>query len=119
MGYSHWYDKQGNEIDLYNANELLMDEEYKFVAQDVFVMAGEPVKVSTVWLGLDHNWGGLFPDLPHRPKIFETMIFGGTHHLECWRYTTEQEALAGHREAVTLLQLELDALGETQERKED
>lgn len=47
-------------------------------------------RVSTVWLGLDHNFGqGL-------PLIFETMVFG-PDELDCQRYSTEDEACAGHQ----------------------
>lgn len=48
--------------------------------------------VSTVWLGLNHNYGG------GRPLIFETMVFGRSSwsELDMDRYSTEQEALAGH-----------------------
>lgn len=46
--------------------------------------------VSTVFLGLDHNWGD------GRPLIFETMVFGGKYDQECERYSTEAEAVAGH-----------------------
>jgi hypothetical protein len=48
------------------------------------------VKVSTVFLGLDHNWS----DGP--PILFETMVFGGEHDGECERYSTWEEAEAGH-----------------------
>lgn len=51
------------------------------------------VKVSTVWLGIDYNFGG-----SERPLIFETMVFGGEHDELCHRYSTEAEALAGHAE---------------------
>lgn len=51
-------------------------------------------RVSTVALGLDHNWG----DGP--PLIFETMVFGGARDGYQWRYHTEVEALAGHRRVV-------------------
>lgn len=51
------------------------------------------VKVSTVFLGLDHSYG----DGP--PVLFETMIFGGEHDEEQWRYYTWEEAEIGHREA--------------------
>lgn len=37
----------------------------------------EGVRVSTVFLGLDHGWGGKGP-----PVIFETMIFGGEHNQD-------------------------------------
>ena len=55
------------------------------------------VVVSTVFLGLDHNWG----DGP--PAIFETMIFGGAH--EDWRERTStwQEAEETHRVACSLV----------------
>lgn len=47
--------------------------------------------ISTVWLGLDHSFGY------GPPLIFETMVFkGGESDLDCERYSTEEEALAGH-----------------------
>ena len=55
------------------------------------------VKVSTVFLGLDHNWG----DGP--PLLFETMIFGGKHDQYQERYSTYEEAEAGHEEALKLI----------------
>ena len=50
--------------------------------------------ISTVWLGLNHN----FYDGP--PLIFESMVFGGASDGDMRRYATEDEALAGHRRAV-------------------
>lgn len=47
-------------------------------------------EVSTVFLGLNHNWG----DGP--PLIFETMVFGGPLDEECERYSTLDEARRGH-----------------------
>jgi hypothetical protein len=46
--------------------------------------------VSTVFLGLDHSFG----DGP--PLLFETMTFEGPISDECERYTTWDEAVAGH-----------------------
>ena len=46
--------------------------------------------ISTVWLGLNHQFG----DGP--PMIFETMVFGGPLDQECERYSTEEEAISGH-----------------------
>lgn len=54
------------------------------------------VSVSTVWLGLDHQYG----DGP--PLIFETMIFGGEHDQYQERYSTKEEAIAGHKRACAL-----------------
>lgn len=54
--------------------------------------------VSTVFLGLDHNFSGRGP-----PLLFETMIFGGPHDGKQRRYATYDEAEAGHREATALV----------------
>jgi hypothetical protein len=56
------------------------------------------VTVSTVFLGLDHSFGG------GPPVLFETMVFGmpdGSEYQD--RYHTWQEAEAGHREVVRKL----------------
>jgi len=47
------------------------------------------IEVSTVFLGLDHSYNG-------KPLLFETMIFGGPLDQEMDRYTTWDEAVAGH-----------------------
>jgi hypothetical protein len=52
-------------------------------------------KVSTVFLGLDHRFGGEGP-----PIVFETMVFGGALDGEQERYCTKAEALAGHEKMV-------------------
>lgn len=54
----------------------------------------DKVLVSTVFLGLDHNWSGDGP-----PLLFETMIFGGPHDQQCWRYSTWGHAMKGHAHA--------------------
>ena len=56
-------------------------------------MVGD-IKVSTVFLGLDHSFGG------GEPQLFETMIFGGKLDGEMWRYSTWEQAEKGHQEAV-------------------
>jgi hypothetical protein len=53
------------------------------------------VLVSTVFLGLDHGWGRKGP-----PILFETMIFGGEFDEDCWRYSSWDDAEAGHNAAV-------------------
>jgi hypothetical protein len=54
------------------------------------------VLVSTVFLGINHNWGG------GAPLLWETMIFGGAHDQYQDRYSSINEALAGHNNAVKL-----------------
>ena len=54
------------------------------------------VYISTVFLGLDHNFRGRGD-----PILFETLIFGGALDGEMRRYCTYDEAERGHQEAVT------------------
>jgi hypothetical protein len=50
--------------------------------------------VSTVFLGIDHNFTG-----KGDPVLFETMIFGGPADGECKRATTWANALKNHADA--------------------
>ena len=57
-------------------------------------------RISTVFLGLDHSFGG------GPPVLWETMIFDGPEGLldeTQWRYTSQEDALAGHENAVGLI----------------
>lgn len=56
--------------------------------------------VSTVFLGLDHNFH-FDQFLEHRPILFETMMFGGKFDQIQWRYATLGEAKQGHYEIVS------------------
>jgi hypothetical protein len=53
------------------------------------------VYVSTVFVGLDHRFGGGGP-----PIVFETCIFGGPLDGNEWRYASWDDAEAGHKAAV-------------------
>lgn len=55
------------------------------------------IRVSTVFLGLNHNFG------PGDPILFETMIFGGEHDEYQDRYCTLEQAMAGHAKAVAMV----------------
>jgi hypothetical protein len=55
-----------------------------------------PVRISTVFLGLNHNMRAT-----GEPVLFETMIFGGPLDDYQWRYATYADAERGHSEAVT------------------
>lgn len=54
-------------------------------------------RVSTVWLGIDHQFGEY-----NTPILFETMVFEGNSYSEiyCKRYTSWDDAVNGHKEAV-------------------
>lgn len=55
------------------------------------------IKVSTVFLGLDHQYGD------GEPILFETMVFGGKHDQEMERYSTWEQAEEGHKRWVNKL----------------
>ncbi len=96
-----WYDKQGFPMDNLNFDEIesrLRDRDYKRVSK---TKVGN-ITISTVWLGLDHNFSGDGP-----PLIFETMVFHGDmptdipgdtwgRGIEQERYSTLEQAEAGH-----------------------
>lgn len=91
LGY---YDRAGLPISLAEWSRLMTIMDYKRVALD---HVGS-LEISTIWLGLDHGYWS------KQPLIFETMVFGGSKDQEiCERYSTEELALAGHREIVTLI----------------
>jgi hypothetical protein len=77
--------------DLMTWAKWIENPENKIVKQ---TMVGD-VKVSTVFLGLDHNFGG-----GGKPILFESMIFGGPHDQDQHRYHTWDEAERGHEELV-------------------
>ena len=88
-----YYDRQGNPIGL-------MDWAMRYKAKDKRVAETtlpDGKWISTVWLGLDHSFGG------GPPLIFETMVFpkrGEWGELDSDRYSTEEQARAGHERMV-------------------
>ena len=65
----------------------------RHVAQDMDEGEGaERVRVSTVFLGIDHNWHGDGP-----PVLWETLVFGGPLDGEMQRYCSKAHALVGHQ----------------------
>ena len=70
----------------------------RHMALDIFRHGqAEETRVSTVFLGIDHNLapGG-------RPVLWQTMIFGGDDKLDQYQhcYHTSSRARAGHQKAV-------------------
>jgi hypothetical protein len=86
---SNYYDLDGKPISMTEWARQFSGKRWKMKTE-----VGQAM-VSTVHLGLNHQWD---PDGP--PLIFETMIFGGEHDQEQWRYTTREQAEAGHVAAV-------------------
>ncbi len=88
------FDKQGKPIGVTDWAKLVEDREYKIIKQETLPNGNW---VSTVWLGLDHSFGG------EKPLIFETMVFskkGNFLEKDMARYSTLEEAQKGHEEMV-------------------
>lgn len=94
-----YYDRNGREIDFFEYGALHKNRKYKRVAYDV--IPETHITVSTVWLGIDHAFGG------GPPLIFETMVFADPElsmmEEYCNRYSTEQEAIDGHANTVQMV----------------
>lgn len=88
-----FYDRDGQPTDHDDWARAFEDQAGRQIGRD---QVGDAL-VSTVWLGLNHN-RAVGP-----PLIFETLIFGGPSDGDMWRYSTEEEALEGHRQAVAFL----------------
>jgi hypothetical protein len=85
---AEYYDRKGNEISMVRWSMLWRKNTYLIIKQE---HVGD-YWISTVWLGINHNF---MRDGP--PLIFETMVFKGKESdLASERYSTEEEALAGH-----------------------
>jgi hypothetical protein len=94
-----WMDKEGNPIDALTWGRLHEDESYMRIGSDSLL--GNSIWVSTVWLGINHNFSRQGP-----PILFETMVFakhGMMIDLYCQRYSTEDEAKEGHAFTVMVM----------------
>ncbi len=89
-----WFDRQGRPIDVTEMVRLSQDQSYRLVARD---WVGQ-VEVATVWLGFDHSFRSA------QPVIFETIVFGGRMDQYSRRYSTEEEAVAGHAKVLATVQ---------------
>lgn len=95
------YGRDGTPLTMWEAAMLFGDDKYRTVARD----SVHGCLVSTVWLPCAHG-----RDAQGRPVIFETMVFNEDQQASdagCWRYATEEEALAGHREVLDAVSLRL------------
>jgi hypothetical protein len=90
---SDYYDMEGNPIDT-RQWAVLFESDDRIIARTELPGG---CQVSTVWLGLDHSFG------TGPPLIFESMVFGpdSSADLDMMRYTTREEAEAGHSVLVT------------------
>ena len=70
--------------------------ENRRVAETFIETALGKIRVSTVFLCLDHGYSSSNPDM--KPILFETMVFGGHYDQYQDRYHTSAEARFGHEQ---------------------
>jgi hypothetical protein len=96
MSGQYILDDKGNPVPESNIRKWgtwMQNGEQRRVAWDVLESG---VKVSTVFLGLDHGWDG------GPPVLWETMVFGGPHDEYQERYTSLAAEKEGHKRALQL-----------------
>lgn len=90
-----YYDMDGMPISIGRWAQLFEDIEGRRIAETLVPMpGGSEARVSTVWLGIDHNFAGEGP-----PLIFETMAFFDNEVYNdsfCARTSTREEAERMH-----------------------
>lgn len=85
-------DANGNPVlcdDLFTWAEWFETSGESRVVQKTIVADG--VQVSTIFLGIDHNWSRRGP-----PMIYETRVFGGPIEGDCLRAAKRTTALKNH-----------------------
>jgi hypothetical protein len=101
MGNFYLLDDNNNPYEVtleeYIAHDPLYTKRERYtIGRDMF---DNDVLVSTVFLGIDHNYAGMSDE----PLLFETMILGGDYDDYCVRSTSWEKALQIHKETVQLI----------------
>lgn len=87
--------KKPYSVALEESYKLYEDMEMKITARDY---VGD-ILVSTVFLGMNHN----FDRESDTPVLWETMVFKGKYDDYMERYTSHEEALAGHKRILQMV----------------
>jgi hypothetical protein len=114
MGDGTYYDRKGKLITQDEWTRLFANKKYQILKQ---TKVGDRL-VSTVWLGMNHNFGW-----GKKPLIFETLVLDDNYSEDDGtRYSSESAARRGHKKFVkkTLArQSELDRFNYEISKKEE
>jgi hypothetical protein len=91
---SAFYDLDGNRITMRQWARLTEERNSRVSVSTL----ADGTYISTVWVGLDYSFGS-----ERQPLIYETMVFPSEndwHELDCERYSTRVQAVAGHQAMV-------------------
>ena len=100
MSEKYILDDEGNPVE---CNDLMKWGRWFEMADNMRIVGKNfigDVHVSTVFLGMDHNFGY---GESREPILYETMIFGGKHNDYQERYATRAEAIEGHARALKMV----------------
>ena len=89
-GRSYFWDKTTDKIERCNYDDPRLHGPFDEVRRVAHDKAADGCRVSTVFLGRDHNFDA------GDPILFETMVFGGEFDQMCTRYETADAARSGH-----------------------
>lgn len=92
---SDYFDREGRPITLMEYGRLFSNLQYRVLYHHRF----KNFLLSTVWLGINHNFSMRGP-----PVIFETMVFFNGMGGPMWRYSTEGEARRHHMTILRVMQ---------------
>lgn len=102
---SHRYILNGEGKPMLEPDLMTWAQWYQTAERHVADTNVENVRISTVFLGLDHNYGW-----PGPPVLYETMIFDAEgEEFDTIRYCTKEEALVGHERQVRKVRAALEA----------
>ena len=88
----YYLDEEGNHVPTEDVIEFAAKFSYDDPKRFVGIFRKGDFMISTVFLGIDHNW------LKGEPQLYETCIFtGGLGGDVVERYSTRAEALKGHQ----------------------
>ena len=113
-----YYNKKGEPIPMMVWAKLFENKNYKIIEQTILQ---NKKWVSTVWLGLNHNFRPR-----SKPIIFETMVFSkkfktikkSPKELDIQRYFTLKEAKQGHKEMCKKWQTKLQKCSKKTSKKD-
>lgn len=101
-GLGSYFSPRGKQID-YSIGSLVRCNTPPHVGEDYI----EGIRISTVWLGINHSFSRYFDNEEKKPIIFETMIFDERENVPendldeyQERYSTLEEAEEGHKKAI-------------------
>jgi hypothetical protein len=93
-----WYRADGRPATADEAQRLLLDIRGRLLAQDVIHVGSQVVVVSTWFTVIDQ---GLASN--GRPLLWQTIVSDTTTHADIGQYTSREQAMRGHHEAVVLI----------------